>query len=720
MSTLFSPNYNDFYSQPYFGFPAQKNNYYYDRDFLRQQSMFLSYHPFGGFPTTGYHQFGRSIMNTELMQNRNQSNDRYQHKQYMPHTNMIQNSYWQQRANVIPLPMYTRSFPLNYAYNTPYSYEKGMQSMPYKVHVERNNADLGVRRNLGYGYYKNLAYPAGSKKKFANIDGNMNLSSNVNMTFTPIASPPFQPLYDGPLCMPPFLFNRMSPPFTSLPLPPPLPDLKSLPVTPVVQQMVRQQYANPIAVIPFTPNWLISQPMISYHPQLQDMQKQSMISTSTLPSFQFSLQPYVRPNLRWSSMPLLPTDSSNLSHFSNSILTTPQYTNSNYSNMCRACPPMPPLLNIPVTNYHWVHHCSACHRAPADFTKSNIRSTKGRITPLLRRPMVPQHVDNRKIRRQQQQQYPHIHTSVTTHPWLYNMPPHPPDAVINSKKFVPRNHLSQAHYYSQKYQTQSSRVTHSVLRSATTNTMSDNRSQTNKDSLEKQQHKNTMNDNKSQSSNNSNGIQSKSSSSTSNTNRSSTPLPYPLCNLSPIIDHEKSDIISCKTQKSISRKQLSTEVHNASHFYNYQPVELIAVYHYNRRFKSSNEDSTTPSKSSVSSNLCIDEDDKENSPPLSIHCHSMKEEEEEEESQQDEEKYIHVLSPTPFQLEEPKNTPIIVQEFLTRSLSTISTVSSSTVFSIIDDDLDSFSITSMTKEDTYEDNKTTPSETVRYMDVWNI
>ncbi|CAF2426991.1 unnamed protein product [Rotaria sp. Silwood2] len=712
MSALFSHNYNNFYFQNYFASPKQKKKHYYDREFLRQQSLFPSLYPFGGFPTTYYHQFDCSNMNTEPIRNINQPNGQYRYKQYMSDTGTIQNSYWQQQVNTAPLPMYTRSLPFDCINNTLYPYEKGTQFKPYTTHFGVDTKNLGATGNLDSGYSTRLAYGAGSNSYFSNTSGNIDLTPKIRVIFMPTASLSFQQSYAGPLCMPPFLFNRMSRPFCSLPLPPPLPDISSLPVAPAIQQMVTQQYANPIAVIPFTPNWQLSQPMMSNYSQLQDMQKQPMMSMPNLQSFQFVVQPYITPTLRSGGIPLLPTDSSTLPRFSNLISSIPQYSTSNYFSICRACPPGPPLLNIPVTDHHWIHHCSACHRVPADSTKPNIRPTNGRITSLLRRPMVLQNVDSPRIQRQQQK-YPHINASVTMRPWLHNMPLLSPDTVINSDKSFRKSRLSQAFYYSQNYTIQPSRVARATRRSVTVTTISDNRSQTNKDSSKKQQqqHKSNIDNNTTQLQDNSNDSQTTSylsasdtkGSSASDTKGSSASLTQSLCNSSTASDYEKSDTTSCKTQQSVSQKKLSVEAHNASHFYDFQPCDLLAVYHSIGHIKSDDEDSISLSNSSVSSNVSIHEEYNQNNPPSPTNFQVMKQEE--EESKQEEEKSLNALSPIPFQFEEPTDRTTSLREFLTKSPSTISSASFDTVFSIIDDDLDSFSITSTTKDDTYEENE---------------
>ena len=81
--------------------------------------------------------------------------------------------------------------------------------------------------------------------------------------------------------MPPFLYNRISQPFSSFPLPPPLPQIGSLPLTPAVQQMVVQRYSNPIAVLSFPPSWQMPQMMM---PSYSSVPQQYVPPVSAIPA----------------------------------------------------------------------------------------------------------------------------------------------------------------------------------------------------------------------------------------------------------------------------------------------------------------------------------------------------------------------------------------------------------------------------------------------------
>ncbi|CAF4397307.1 unnamed protein product, partial [Adineta steineri] len=118
----------------------------------------------------------------------------------------------------------------------------------------------------------------------AGLASSRNVSSlppKIRVIFIPQASSQLQQPCANALNVPPFLFNHISQPLCSLPLPPPLPQISSLPLTPAVQQRVMQQYSNPVATFPFTPNW---QPPQSFAPTYPSpLQQPSMMP---MPSFQ--------------------------------------------------------------------------------------------------------------------------------------------------------------------------------------------------------------------------------------------------------------------------------------------------------------------------------------------------------------------------------------------------------------------------------------------------
>lgn len=93
--------------------------------------------------------------------------------------------------------------------------------------------------------------------------------------------------------MPPFLYNRISQPFCSFPLPPPLPQIGSLPLTPAVQQMVVQRYSNPVAVLSFPPSWQTPQMMM---PSYSSAPQQYVPPVSAIPALPAPPQSYALPS----------------------------------------------------------------------------------------------------------------------------------------------------------------------------------------------------------------------------------------------------------------------------------------------------------------------------------------------------------------------------------------------------------------------------------------
>jgi hypothetical protein len=417
----------------------------------------------------------------------------------------------------------------------------------------------------------------------------------------------------------------MSQPLCSLPLPPPLPQIGSLPLTPIVQQMVMQQYASPVTVFPFTPNWQISQPMISSNPQVLQEQQQLIMPAFALPPPQSIPQSDIPSTLMSNSIPVLPSNASPFLLPSNPIPSAAQYSNSDYPSTCRACIPAPPPLNISVTGHCWIQHCCACHHVPADAASPNIRPTNGRATPLLRHPTVPQYAYNPPI---QQQQYPHINTSVTTRPWFHEMPPLPPGAVIISDQYIPTQNFAKPYHFSQKYAIQHPSVSNSSSRSISTNNT--NKNKRNKTRSGTKIHKKYKAD-KSQSKSKSNSITLLPYSGASNTHHSSTSSSScSLCNALDANEYQKSNINSHNNQQNFVRKQVSAEARNINLCYNYQTPDLAAVYQNNLYLKSSDSDSTSLSNSTPSPNSFITKESNDGRSPTSICLTSIKEEEEEE------------------------------------------------------------------------------------------
>ena len=306
--------------------------------------------------------------------------------------------------------------------------------------------------------------------------------------------------------MPPFLYNRISQPFCSFPLPPPLPQLGSLPLTPAVQQMVMQRYSNPVAVLPFTPNWQTPQMMMPGYPPIPQQQQPYIQPISAFPppppvyippapqTYIPPLPPY--PSAPVSAAPLAPQvyippsapqiyipptapqtyipapppppvisspPSSRLPlPNTNVVPSVPQYSYNGYPSICRACPPAPPPLGISVTGHCWVQHCAACHHVPTPISNPNTRPAGGRMTPLLRQPTVPQYIPE-----QTNQQYFHSNAPAMMRPWLRKTPPLPPGAVIISDEILDKNVPYSPYNHSQRQNRQSERGSRYKHRSTT-------------------------------------------------------------------------------------------------------------------------------------------------------------------------------------------------------------------------------------------------------------
>jgi len=490
--------------------------------------------------------------------------------------------------------------------------------------------------------------------------------------------------------MPPFTFNRMSQPLCSLPLPPPLPQIASLPLTPFVQQMVMQQYANPVAVLPFTPNCSIPQPIISGFPQVP--------------------QSYIPSTLMQPNAPILLPNASPFLFSFNATSSGPQYSNSGYPSTCRACVPQPPPLNVPVANHFWTQHCSACHHIPADATTPNIRPTNGRSTPLLRQPTIVQNAYDPPIG-QQQQQYPHINASFKMRPWSHKMPPLPHGAVIISDQYVSRKHSSKAYHFSRKYPVNHPHISNSVSRSVSLSTNTNNTNNENKTSSETKSQKN-YEDDKSQSKTQSTSITPISHSGVSNAHQlsssslsSSSSSSCSLCIALAANKHQNFDTNPRNSKRNLARKELTAAAYNINLRYNYQTPDLPSVYHNNPYLNSSSTDSTLPSNSDSSPNMFTTKEYKHGKPPLPIYLRSIIEEEE------DDQKSKRTLTTTSFQSQKPVTRTIIIRKLSASSLTTVSSLSRNQSFDTTEKDADSISMISIITTDRANESDSIISET---------
>ncbi|CAF4311509.1 unnamed protein product, partial [Adineta steineri] len=295
MSRFIPSGYNRYSSQAYPDFSKQNKNHYNDKEFIGQRSFYSSFNPTQSYYQTPY------IPNTRYSNNRynhyrqpdvnstslirpNLLYDRYQSQQTWPYINNTYKPHGRHFDNASFLPTSAETVPI--AYNKPLGiqYEREIRYFPYPVYGNEGIEDF-VSSDI-YGYPTTLNYgglPSAGLASFRNIN---TLPPKIRVIFIPQAPSQLQQPCANSLNVPPFLFSRMTQPLCSLPLPPPLPQISSLPLTPAVQQMVMQQYSNPVATFPFTPNWQSPQSFApTYPPPLQQPSMMPMPYCQAPPSF---------------------------------------------------------------------------------------------------------------------------------------------------------------------------------------------------------------------------------------------------------------------------------------------------------------------------------------------------------------------------------------------------------------------------------------------------
>ena len=220
-----------------------------------------------------------------------------------------------------------------------------------------------------------------------------------------------------------------------------------------------ERYANPFAVLPFTP------PAFAFPPTMPVTSFQTAPPMSAPPMFAppmfpppMSAPPMFAPPM--SAPPMFPPpmfcppappmfapqmfvpppqqafpDQATLPPPPNPEPIPPQVPGYDQS-ACRACPPAPPELSIPVNQYHWTQHCSACHCTPSSSFDSNVRPTRGRITPLLGPPLTPDLTI-------ESSRYPHVNSPHILRPRSSETPPLPEGATILADYYLTRGHFQQ-------------------------------------------------------------------------------------------------------------------------------------------------------------------------------------------------------------------------------------------------------------------------------------
>ncbi|CAF1232845.1 unnamed protein product [Adineta ricciae] len=426
------PIYSDFF--------LQRRNQYQDKSSYRQNSYSSPYYPIqsysqiNNYPWNIFSQYER--YNTGFIQS-SPIDSRYQYQYPSPYHNQIHEGYPRRSYDNISLLTYSRLFYSNDYQNEIYQYNKRSSShrpptkKDAKISIPNRRARTEEHPNL-----PRFPCTLSNISNYANLNP---LPPKIRVIFIPpsISLPQQQQqLCNLTPCIPPFLFNRISQPQCSLPLPPPLPQLSSLPLPPAVQQMVMQQYSNPVAILPFAANY--------FTPSAVPQQPPSIMPAPALPTPQCAVQPSAVPVLPPTNIPMALSNPPAPYAYANPNVFASQPTSGDYPSTCRACVPAPPPLTVPVTGHCWVQHCSACHHVPTDVSNPNERPhNHGRMTPLLRQPTVEQYIydeRNQQYHHQQQQSpqqhYPHINPQARLNSWSNNLPPLPPGAVIISDEYI--------------------------------------------------------------------------------------------------------------------------------------------------------------------------------------------------------------------------------------------------------------------------------------------
>lgn len=244
--------------------------------------------------------------------------------------------------------------------------------------------------------------------------------------------------------MPPFIFNRMSQPLCSLPLPPPLPQVALLYLENYVQQMVVQQYVNQVTIPHYISNWQMYQPMTSDCPQ------QSIVPISNFPSY----PPAVISN----NTPMLPLQ---IPSSSVDVSQTIPYYNNNYQSTCRACTSPPPSYNSSITSNSFIQYCPICDQILGAIPSPNISLANEQITSSIRPASVLQNGHNQA---RPETQYPYMNLR------SHKIPSLPPGAFIIFDEYITKDELFQEHHNSQIHLEQPRHINKTVKRYIKTQT----------------------------------------------------------------------------------------------------------------------------------------------------------------------------------------------------------------------------------------------------------
>ncbi|UJR23644.1 hypothetical protein I4U23_026629 [Adineta vaga] len=597
MSAYAQQYYHNYYYQNHLDSNKQHSYYRKDKEYFRQQPFFPSYYSrqanyqttfFANpnYASTTFHQYG--IPNPRLGSSY-QYDDRYRSQYTWPYFKKKNNHQWKSPDSAFPLATYSRSYPSNYNAGPVYQFEREVRYFPYPVYGDPGISSYTSNRSLRYPNLSRYPYPSLGNRNYSNYQNISQLPPKIRVIFIPPSSScPQQPCNVTP-AMPPFLFNRMSQPLCSLPLPPPLPQISSLPLTPGTQQMVMQKYSNPVAILPFTSNYQSGQsfaPNYSFPPVVP--QQPLTMPTPVAPPCQYAPQSYAAPALPSNNVPVSSYNAFSPPTYPTVDASMSQPSNSSYPSTCRACVPAPPPLNIPVTSHCWMQHCSACHHVPGDASNPNVRpDNHGRMTPLLRQPTVAQHVQDAN---NDYQHYPHVNTYSADGSKLNNLPPLPPGAVIISDEYIPRNDLVATQQYNQRYPVEHPRVENSVPRSEAYSTFSTSKSQNSREVTKKSNRKKLSNSRTPPYRDLSNMKTSPPRSYARDNRPSLNSSTVSISKLSKSSADTNTANYVANTEQKLADKQFTAMARMINLRYRHQTPDLQAIYHSNEQSKSSDDD----------------------------------------------------------------------------------------------------------------------------------
>ncbi|CAF1232864.1 unnamed protein product [Adineta ricciae] len=598
--------HHSYYPYHYSDYNRDQNYQPNDREFFRRQPHTPSYysahtsyqtsffaHP--GFLSTNFNQYG--IPGSALAPSYRYDN-RYRAQHTWPYLHQRNHHQWGAQDSAFPLTNYSRPYPSGYNSGPVYQFEREVRYFPYPVYINQGVSSFSSGRSRRYPALSRFPYTPSNISNYANLNP---LPPKIRVIFIPpsISLPQQQQQQQQQCnltpCIPPFLFNRISQPQCSLPLPPPLPQLSSLPLPPAVQQMVMQQYSNPVAILPFAANY--------FTPSAVPQQPPSIMPAPALPTPQCAVQPSAVPVLPPTNIPMALSNPPAPYAYANPNVFASQPTSGDYPSTCRACVPAPPPLTVPVTGHCWVQHCSACHHVPTDVSNPNERPhNHGRMTPLLRQPTVEQYIYDERNQQQQspQQHYPHINPQARLNSWSNNLPPLPPGAVIISDEYITKDGLAQTQDHTRTCRTEQSGAAKSLRWSGESSIYNTNNTVVGNPHTQNFTHRQSSSSetsNKARSKLKTSPLHSYVSKSRQSVGSSIVSAPKQSINST---DLHVTNYASEK-ERSLARRHLSAMSRMINLRYQHQVPDIQAIYHSNDQEKSSDEDSRSITNSIIRS-----------------------------------------------------------------------------------------------------------------------